>query len=253
MNLVSVVIPYYKKKEYFRETIDSVINQTYKNLEIIIIYDDNEKNDLKYIKDLTSKDNRIKLIINELNMGVGLSRNEALKIFKGEYVAFLDSDDIWLAEKIEKQINLMENQKILFSHTSYEIIDKFNKTIGTLNAKENLSYSDLLKSCDIGLSTVILNAKIVEKNLFPSLKTKEDYVAWLKLAKKNIKIVGLNLPLTKWRKVSNSLSSSNIQKILDAFKVYRNYEKKSFLFSIVSILILSIYAMKKKFTLKFKK
>ena len=96
------------------------------------------------------------------------------------------------------------------------------------------------------MSTVILNAKIVEKNLFPNLKTKEDYVAWLKLAKKNIKIVGLNLPLTKWRKVSNSLSSSNIQKILDAFKVYYLEENFSLFVSFSKVLVLSFNALKKK-------
>jgi len=253
MKLVSVVIPYYKKKEYFKETLDSAIRQTYKNLEIIIVYDDDSKDDLEYVSQLSSKNEKIKLIINKSNKGVGPTRNEALKIFKGEYVAFLDSDDIWSDEKIEKQINLMENQNILFSHTSYQIIDRFNKVTGRVDAKQNLSYKDLLKSCDIGLSTVILSSKIIEDNLFPNLKTKEDYVAWLGLAKKNIKIVGLNLALTKWRQLSNSLSSSNIQKLLDAFRVYRHYEKKSFLFSIISVLILSVYAIKKKILLKFKK
>jgi len=109
-----------------------------------------------------------------------------------------------------------------------------------------LDYSDLIKSCDIGLSTVIVESKLIKKNLFPNIKTKEDYVVWLKLAKSQNRIIGLNEYLTKWRKLNNSLSSSVLQKIVDAYKVYRYYERRSIINAIYQIFVLSINAFKKK-------
>ena len=95
MDLVSVIIPYYKKKEYIVSTLDSVLKQTYKNLEIIIIYDDQEREDLKFIKKLIKLDKRISLLINKKTLGAGLSRNYGIKKCKGKYVSFIDADDIW--------------------------------------------------------------------------------------------------------------------------------------------------------------
>jgi teichuronic acid biosynthesis glycosyltransferase TuaG len=104
MDLVSVIIPYYKKKKFIVKSVESVINQTYKNIEIIIIYDNESNIELDYIKNLENKDFRIKLIINKKNIGAGESRNKGIKFSKGKYIAFLDADDIWVKNKIEKQL-----------------------------------------------------------------------------------------------------------------------------------------------------
>ena len=93
MSLVSVIIPYYRKKQYISRTLKSVINQSYKKLEIIIIYDDDNKEELKFIKQITLKDKRIKILVNQKNLGVGPSRNKGIKKSRGEYIAFLDADD----------------------------------------------------------------------------------------------------------------------------------------------------------------
>ncbi len=105
MKLVSVIIPYFKKKKYIGDTINSVLNQTYNNFEIIIIYDDAEKNDLEYIKKLVSSDHRVKLIINEKNVGAGMSRNIGIDKSEGTFIAFIDADDMWKKTKLEEQIN----------------------------------------------------------------------------------------------------------------------------------------------------
>ena len=119
MDLVSVITPYYKKKNFIKEAILSVLNQTYQNLEIFIIYDDECPDDLNFIKEIKSLDKRINLIINTKKLGVGLSRNLAIKSAKGNYIAFLDSDDIWKENKIEKQLYFMkENNFKISQHCS---------------------------------------------------------------------------------------------------------------------------------------
>ena len=225
MELVSVIIPYYKKKEYIATSINSVLKQSYKNLELIIIYDDSNHEDLIILKNLKKKDKRIKIFINKKNMGAGLSRNKGIKLSKGKFIAFLDSDDLWMPNKLKKQIFFMKQRKIKISHTSYYIINYKNKIIGQRKAKD-LSHKQLLKSCDIGLSTVILDKRLIKNNTkFASIKTKEDYVLWLKITLNENKIYALLNNLTKWRKLDNSLSSSKFQKIKDGYLVYRKYMK----------------------------
>ena len=239
MDLISVIIPYYKKKEYIISSINSVLNQTYKNLEIIIIYDDLNKEDLNLLKKIKKKDKRIKIYINKKNLGAGRSRNKGIKLSKGIFVAFLDSDDVWKKNKLKKQIFFMKKNGINASHTSYTIINSNNKIVGSRNAKD-MSYKLLLKSCDIGLSTVVLKKKIITSKIkFANIKTKEDYVLWLKITFNNNKIFALKDNLTKWRKLEDSLSSSRLQKIYDGYLVYRKYMNFNLLKSFGFLMLLS--------------
>ena len=132
----------------------------------------------------------------------------------------------------------MKKNKINFSHSSYRIIDDKNNFLGQQIAKKYISYYDLLKSCDIGLSTVVVKKDLILKNNFSNLKTKEDYALWLKLSKKN-KIYGFKKILSSWRRSENSLSSSFFQKIFDAFQVYYKKENLNFFVSIFRVFILS--------------
>ena len=139
----------------------------------------------------------------------------------------------------------MKKKNLLVTHTSYQIINEKGVQTSSRLARE-LSYKDLLKSCDIGLSTVMLNKKILKKDLlFPDLKTKEDYVLWLKLAKKGIIFYPIQKNLTKWRRTKSSLSSSIIQKLKDGYTVYYKYEKNNFFVSIYKLFILSFNFLKK--------
>jgi len=247
MDLVSVIVPYFKKKNFIKEAILSVINQTYQNLEIFIIYDDECLDDLDFIKEIKNLDKRINLIINTKKLGVGLSRNLAIKSAKGTYIAFLDSDDIWKKNKIEKQLKFMKEKNFKISHTSYEIIDHENNVIDKRIARPFNNLNDLLKSCDIGLSTVLLQKRILsEKCLFPNLKTKEDFVLWLKILKNDIIIGSIDDNLTSWRKLNNSLSSSTLQKLFDGFNVYRSYMRFSIIKSVYYLFCLGINYLKKK-------
>ena len=248
MDLVSVIIPYYKKRNFVRETIDSVINQTYDNFEILIIYDDTNLNDLEFLQEISKLDNRIKIINNKKRLGAGLSRNIGIEQSNGRYVAFIDADDTWLPDKLKDQISFMKKKNYQISHTSYFIIDEKKRVVGQRNARDLLSIDEVLKSCDIGLSTVIIEKKIITKTStkFPQLVTKEDFVFWLSLLKKNYKFYALESNLTNWTRSKNSLSSSTIQKLYDGFKVYNYYMNFNTIKSIYYLICLSLNYLKKK-------
>ncbi|WP_440932453.1 glycosyltransferase family 2 protein [Candidatus Pelagibacter sp.] len=244
--LVSVIVPYYKKKYYFKKTFLSLKRQTYKNIEVIIIYDDKDLSEVKFIKKLILRDKRFKIIINRKNLGAGLSRNKGIRSSKGEFIAFLDADDVWKKNKLSTQIKFMNSKNIDCSHTSYEIINKQSDIIGLRKARHYFTLSSLLKSCDIGLSTVVIRSNIIKNKFeFPELKTKEDFVLWLNLLKKKVKIYGLKKNLSFWRKTNNSLSSSVYQKLKDAFSVYNKYMRFGVIKSILYVMLLSAYFLKK--------
>lgn len=245
--LVSVIITYYRKRKYISKTLKSILDQTYKNLEIIFIYDDTNTEDLNLIRKSLSRFKKKKLIINKKNLGVAKSRNLGLRFCSGSYVAFIDSDDIWKKRKLSVQINFMKKTFSDFTFTSYNIISKSGKCIGKRKAIKDAVYKHMIKSNYIGLSTVVVNIKKIKNFKFPNLKTQEDFALWLLLLRKGYKLNYLNLFLTSWRKTDNSLSSNNFQKISDAFKLYYLYEKKNFITSIYSVLILTFNKVSKNF------
>ena len=236
-DLVSIIIPYYQKLNWIDQTLKSIYDQTYKNYEILIVYDDTSKDELKNLKSKI-KDKKIKLYINKKNLGAGMSRNLASKKAKGKYLAFIDADDMWKKNKIEYQLAFMKKKKKKISFTAYTIIDKNNSIIGKRASKPIVHYKDLVNSCDIGLSTVIIERDLFRKYFFSKNKTKEDYSLWLRISKKN-NIYGLSKSLTRWRKLNNSLSSNTFQKFLDAYDIYKNQEKFGYFKSFYSIFVLS--------------
>jgi teichuronic acid biosynthesis glycosyltransferase TuaG len=246
-NRISIIIPYFKKKKYFKETIKSILNQSYKSYEVIVIYDDTSLDELDFVKKTLRKIKLNKLIINSKNYGVGISRNIGIKQATGTLIAFCDADDTWKKNKLNTQINFMIKNNLMISHTNYFVINEKSKVIGKFNIKNKLSYNDLLKSCDIGLSTVIAKKKILITNKFNKLRTKEDYLLWLKIVKKIKFIYGLNQDLSCWRKGKNSLSSSVMQKLLDAYILYRLHLNNNFIVSTFFSFRLTFYAIRKKF------
>ena len=245
MVLVSIIVPYFKKKNFINQTIDSILNQNFDNFEIIMVYDDKDKSELELLEKFKNKDKRIKIIVNQENLGVGESRNKALKIANGKFIAFLDADDIWHPLKLSKQIKFMIENNFSITHTSYNIINEKNKKVGSRLAK-NLKLSDLMRSCDVGLSTVILKKKLLDNLCFPNLKTKEDYVLWLQLTKKGYDFKAFDEFLTDWRLTENSLSSSTFRKLIDGYNVYRKYLGQNILKSLINLLILSLNFLRKK-------
>ena len=252
MPYVTIIIPYKSNLKYLFLALKSVFNQNYKNFKLIIVYDNFYKQDLEKIKKFLKKKKyskrfSIKIIENKRNFGAGESRNIAIRESNSKYIAFLDSDDIWVKNKLKFQIDYMEKNNILFTHTSYHIINSYNKIISSSFAKKEITFQDLIKSCDIGLSTVIMQLSLLKKNklLFPRIKTKEDYVLWLKIVKK-IKIIrGLDVKLTYYRKTKGSLSSNKFLSLINGYKVYKDYMNYGAIKSLFYLLMLSTNFLKK--------
>ena len=247
---VSVIMPFFKKINFFKEAYYSILNQEIKNLEIIVIYDDDDISDLSSVKKIINKRKNTTLIINKKNFGAGVSRNIGIKIAKGKYIAFLDCDDIWNKNKLKYQIKFMKKNNLDITHTSYSVINENGKKLYNVLAKHELTYQNLLKSCEIGLTTVIIKRPIFNNFKFNKIKTKEDYLLWLVLSKSKYKFVGIKKILSFWRTNKNSLSSNTFQKIKDSFRIYYHFERQNFLKTIISIVVLSFFALKKNKFLK---
>ena len=173
MDLVSAIIPFYKKKKFIKETINSILKQTYENIEIVIVYDDLEKDDLRFLKQNFSNINKIRIIENDTNLGAGFSRNKGIEAAKGNYIGFIDADDLWSKEKISKQVNYMKKNNLKISHTSYEIINEEGAMLSTRKSRNFNDYRNILTSCDIGLSSVLLKKELITEEIkFVNLKTK---------------------------------------------------------------------------------
>lgn len=248
MDLISIIIPYYKKKKYINRSISSIISQNYINYEIIIVYDDDDKFELDYLMKRYRSNKKIVIVNNKNNLGAGLSRNIGISIARGKYIGFLDADDFWHKNKIKKQLKFMKKNKFKISHTSYNIVNRENKLISKRKAKTFYNYKEILKSCDIGLSTVIMEKNLISKKLkFPNEKTKEDFILWLKILKKKNHFGGLNQTLGSWRITNNSLSSSILQKLVDGFKVYYKHMGYGIFKSSYLLICLSANFLKKKY------
>ena len=245
--LVSIVITYFKKKKFLIKTLNSIRKQNHKNYEIIFVYDDPNFSDLSFVRKCLQNFKKKKLIINSKNLGVAKSRNKAIKFCKGTYLSFIDADDIWKKNKLSYQINQMKKNLSLFSFTSFGVINSQGIILGKRVVKKDGNYEDLYKSNFIGLSTVMIHQKLYKRISFPILKTQEDFGLWLKIAKDGYKLYHIKKILSYWRDSPNSLSSNVIRKLVDAFNLYYIYENKNFVFSIYSVLVLSLNKLKKIF------
>ena len=173
--LISVIIPFYNEENYFDECINSVLNQTYQNIEIIIVNDGSDQIYIDKLEKIKFKYPEKSRVFNKKNEGVSSARNLGIEKSKGEYIAFLDADDKWLPFKLEHQIKTIKDKNLDFIHGSYFLINENENFIGSFVAKK-VNYDQLINSCDIGLSTVLVKSKLIKKHLFKNISTKEDYV-----------------------------------------------------------------------------
>ena len=244
--LVSIIIPYYKDKKNIFYSVKSAINQSYRNTEVLIIDDENSDESKKNLSTIKKKSNKIKIISTKKTLGVSQARNLGIKHASGKLVAFLDSDDIWKKDKLIKQVHFMNKNKIDLCYTNYYgFVGK--KTIYKVEIKKSLNYNQLLNECPISCSSVLLKKNILNENKFRNLKTKEDYELWLRIAKKNFKLGGINKLLTGYRVRSNSLSAQHLNKLINAFKIYNKYNNFSIIESILYVVKLYSNAFMKKY------
>ncbi len=222
--LVSIVTPAYNVEKYIEETINSVLNQTYKNWEMIVVDDCSNDNTLKLIQNFSKEDSRIKSYKNTINSGVSFTRNKAIDIAQGKYIAFLDADDLWDKEKLEKQIEFMEKNKILLSYTGYRKINSNGTLRGDINVPLKLNYDELLKNCLVGFLTGVYNQKKLGKYYFKDMKV-EDYIYWLEMIKQTEFAYGIKDSLASYRVLENSRSSNKIDIVKYHWKIYYEIEK----------------------------
>lgn len=224
-NLVSVITPVHNAEKYLETTLKSVLNQTYKDLEIILVDDASKDSSREIIKKYEKIDNRVKSVLLDSNVGVAKARNEGIKNANGKYIAFLDSDDIWLENKLEIQIKFMQENNIAFSHTAYQFMDEEGNKIGKpVRVTESIEYTDLLKQNSIGCLTVVIDRSKVEKIEMPQIRH-EDYATWLSILREGHRAYGLDEVLALYRKSSNSLSGNKIKAAMWTWNIIRNVEK----------------------------
>ncbi len=244
-NKVSIIIPVYNAEKFIGKTIESVLNQTYKDWEMLLFNDKSKDDSLKIIKKYSEKDERIKVIDSKENVGVVVARNKLIEIATGEFIAFLDADDYWREQKLEKQIKYMKEQNALISCTEYIRVTEDEKEINDIIIKEIITYEDMLKNNYLGCLTVIYNANKLGKRYFKEREKNEDYVLWLEIVKETKIIFGLKENLAFYRVLNNSRSSNKIEAAKDRWNVYRKVEKLSLIKSIYYFLQYVIRALKK--------
>ncbi len=228
--LCSIIMPAYNSEKYIDEAIESVIKQTYKNWELIIVNDASTDGTEKIIKSYQKKDKRIKLISLPKNQGVANARNAAIQNAKGRYIAFLDADDYWEKEKLQEQIRFMKNKNITFSYHDYKLLNTAKNKEKQIKVPLKLDYNELLKGNTTGSClTVCIDRKIVDKIYFPDEKH-EDYICWLNTLK-NYCIEGysLNKTLGTYRIGKKSISSNKLQSAVWNWQVYRKSQNISVL------------------------
>lgn len=229
--LVSIIMPSYNTAEFIEESINSVINQTYTNWELIIVDDCSTDGSEEIIKKFT-QDERIKFYKNERNSGAAISRNYALREAKGKWIAFLDSDDLWHPEKLEKQLNFMRKNDYHFSYTSYEEMDEQSNTTGVMvKGPQKITKTGMYNYCWPGCLTVIYDANYIGNIQIADIKKNNDYAIWLKAIKK-ANCYLLDEKLAKYRVRQGSISRhSKLRLIKHHYLLYREAERKNVFFS----------------------
>ena len=248
-NLISIVVPVYNASRFLDETIKTVREQTIDNWELIFIDDCSTDSSDEIIKQYMKIDKRIKYFRQEQNGGPALARNRGIEEAKGNFLCFLDADDIWDKDKLEKQLNFMLEKNIAFSYTSYEFVTFDGKQTGKkVQAKEVMTYKEILKNNIISTITVMFNLDLIDKNLIkmPNLKYVEDTATWFKILRNGYKAYGLKDVYSYYRRTSNTESSNKFKTQKRLWNLYRKEEKMGFFKSLYTLSIKNLNAIKRR-------
>lgn len=223
---VSVIMPSYNAEKFIKESIESVLQQSYVDWELIIVDDQSTDNTVKIIDIYKQRDERIKYIVLEQNSGPAVARNRAIEEAQGRYIAFLDADDLWMPQKLEKQIAFMQRENIALSYTGYY---RFEQSIDQIKDEIivplKVDYPELLKQNIIGCLTAVYDTKILGKVYMPLIRKRQDFGLWLKILREVPYACGLNEPLAYYRMHHDSISSNKIISSQYNWKLYREVEK----------------------------
>lgn len=246
--LVSVIIPVYNAEKYLAETLNSIFAQDYKNIEIVLVDDRSKDDSAKIISDFQNTHSEIVYFLQEKNMGAGAARNKALELAKGQYVAFLDSDDVWLPGKISRQIELMKSTKSPFSYTAIEMMDDQSETIkGKRDLKETCDYQYLLHNTIIATSSVVIDRTVLGDFRMPLRRGGQDYATWLMLLRDGAVACGINEAFVRYRVASGSLSSNKFKSIRQVWEIQTQDEKINKVSAAFHVMCFTLNAFKKYF------
>lgn len=245
---VSVITPVYNAEKYICKTLESIFAQTYKDIEIVLVDDCSNDKSAQIIATYKESHPEIVYFLQPKNMGAGAARNKALELASGQYVAFLDSDDLWLPEKTERQIKLMKEKNSPFSYAAIEMMDEDGKTIkGKRNLKETCDYKYLLCNTIIATSSVIVDRSVLGDFRMPLRRGGQDYATWLSLLKNGDIAWGINEILVRYRVSNNSLSSNKFKSIKQVWEIQTQDEKINKVVASFHVMCFCFNAFKKYF------
>lgn len=246
--LVSVVMPVYNASRFLSEAIDSVLSQTHSNLELILVNDCSTDNSLEIAERYALQDDRIRVIHSKENHGVAYTRNIGIAEAKGHYIALLDSDDVWLECKLEKQVALIERQGAQIVYCSYDFIDEKGKTIKKpFVVPTKASFASMLTKSVISCSTAMITADQLKKNPFREAFYHEDYLLWMELLQAGLKADGDKDVLARYRKVAGSRSDNKLNSAIQRWQIYRKALGLSYFCSAKSFTMYAINGIIKHF------
>lgn len=225
-DLVSIITPVYNAESFLFETINAVVNQTYQNWELILVDDCSTDNSEELIKKLSEDESRIKYIKLLENSGAAVARNTGIANAVGRYIAFLDSDDLWVENKLETQIKFMTDLSVGFTYTNFRLISENGEVIKErINLPEKLNYTGLLKNTAIACSSVIIDRDLIGDFRMPNVRKGQDTATWLMLLRNHDYAYLVDQVLGSYRQVQNSISSDKLGALKRTWNTYRNIEK----------------------------
>ncbi len=244
---VSVIMPCYNTAKFVGESIESVLKQGFDDWELLVVDDASDDGTASVVRDFAKQDARIKLTEKQQHSGIADTRNTALSKAQGRYVAFLDADDLWLPDKLERQLDFMTANDSGFCYTAYDLIDESGHELKkTIHTDGDLTYDAYLKNTIIGCSTVMLDRNKVGNISMPQFRTSEDMATWLDIMKKGFTANALDVALTYYRIRPMSASSNRFKSASDVWLVYRKQEQLYFFHALGCFWSYAIHAIRKR-------
>ena len=247
---VTIITPVYNAEDFLEETLESISNQTYQNWESILINDNSSDSSLAIVQRFAAQDARFKIINKPVSGGAAKARNSGIEAAQGRFIAFLDSDDVWLPEKLDTQIAFMKEKDIAFSFSSYHFLTEDGVQTDTVIAPAEVEYKQLLKGNVIACLTAIYDTNKIGKVLMPDILKRQDFGLWLKITKLGVTGYGYQKPLAKYRLRQGSISHAKFNTMLYTWNLYRKIEQlsliKSFYYISNHLLTASFKRLKNK-------
>ncbi len=249
-DLVSIIVPVYNAENFIEETMDCVLAQSYPHWELLLVEDCSTDNTAALIRRYMERsgDSRIRLIRQPSNMGAAKARNRGLKEAEGRYISYLDADDLWLPEKLERELEFMREKDAAFAFTGYEFADEAGRGMGkVVHVPEKLAYKQALSNTTIFTTTVMFDLeKLTKEQLeMPAVKS-EDTALWFKVLRSGVTAYGLDENLVKYRRAGRSLSSNKLEAIRRIWNLYRREEKLGIMGSMWHFCFWALRAVKRR-------